>query len=107
MPGNSRYLLFVGDAVLAAASALLGLPVASVLWTPRDSLVGLLRMPAGEWAVMLIVLIMPAALLGVFAGFTVRCCGGRRSPAVAAAGAALGTSVLGHSAFYWWLSNVL
>lgn len=109
---SNRYILAVRDSLLAAVAAFLGPPVSSVLWSPHLSIAnaidGLFGMRTEEWAILLLLLVSPAALLGSLADFVVRCHRGRGTHAVAAAtGTALGASLLAHGAFYWWLSNVL
>jgi len=112
MPGNTRYVLTLLDAALAFAAAFTGLPASFALLrimqpeTPM-SFAGFSHMSMSEWAVLLLVFIGPATLLGTAAGYLVRRRGRGKLATATALAAALTASTLGLSAFYWWLSKVL
>ena len=112
MPRSRLYLLALRDAVLASAAAFVGLPASSAIWrfsgrSVPASLGDLTRMSGAEWAILIVLFIVPAALLGAASGFALRR-KGRTAVAVSAAiGTAFTTSLLGLSAFYWFLSNLL
>lgn len=113
MSGDFRAFGWLRDGAVAASAALLGMPSTLVFFrgdhqSVSDMFSGLARMPLGEWAFLLAALSGPAALLGLLSGAFARhfSYSGKRCAALAG-GAAFGSSILGHGAFYWWLSMVL